>query len=212
MAGGETGKDVQTRARLQAENQHLRAQVRALRHFIHSMEHVMEACAAPRGEAEILELLAEVLATCLRTISAKDGSLLVLDEESGELVFVLGQGDIPQEHLAWRRLPPGEGIAGWVVAHRQPTIVNNVQADHRFSDVLDTDLGFVTESILAVPLTGGGKVLGVVEVLNKRDGMRFTTEDQVLLTLMCRFAGELLYTLIQQSAELTEPGRSASLV
>ena len=53
---------------------------------------------------------------------------------------------------------------------------------------------------------GGGKVLGVIEVLNKRDGNLFNHSDLTLLTLMCRFCGELLNTLIQQQSDRTGPG------
>ena len=144
-----------------------------------------------------MALLGDVLDNALRTIDAQDGSLLAMDEDTRELVFVLAQGDVPQEKLAWRRLPAGEGIAGWVAEHGESTIVNDVRADGRFYAAVDTDLGFTTRSILAAPIIGGGKVLGVIEVLNKRGGVRFEEHDLTLLGLMCRFSGELLHSLIE---------------
>ena len=53
----------------------------------------------------------------------------------------------------------------------------------------------------AAPIVGGGRVLGVIELLNKHDGAVFNAGDQTLLNLMCRFAGELLYTLIRGDEE-----------
>ena len=63
------------------------------------------------------------------------------------------------------------------------------------------ELGFETRSVLASPIRGGGKVLGVIEVLNKRDGTLFSHHDLTLLSLMCRFSGELLHSLIRQSLD-----------
>ncbi len=186
---------------LAAENQRLTRELHALRQFIDALENLTEAVEHPKGEGEVMDLLTDILGNARQTIRAKDGSLLVLDEDSGELSFVLSQGAIPQEQLAWRRLPPGKGIAGWVVENRRATIVNDAQMDDRFYAHIDEELHFKTRSILAAPIIGGGQVLGVIEVLNKEDEEPFTVDDQTLLTLMCRYAGELLHTLIQQDKQ-----------
>ena len=147
------------------------------------------------------EMLSEVLDNSLRAIDARDGSLLALDEDTGELVFVLARGEVAGPRLQWRRLPAGEGIAGWVAARGEPTIVNDARNDERFYPGVDLELGFETRSVLASPIRGGGKVLGVIEVLNKRDSCLFSHHDLTLLSLMCRFSGELLHSLIRQSLE-----------
>ena len=183
--------------RLEEENASLRQEILSLRKFIDSMQNLMDAVEEPLPDAELMELLSGVLGNALDTINAKDGSLLVLDEDTAELVFVVAHGDIHEE-LYWKRLPPGEGIAGWVVENRQATIVNDAQVDERFFPAVDQQMDFRTNSILAAPIIGGGRTLGVIEVLNKRDGALFNTGDQTLLTLMCRFSGELLYTVIRQ--------------
>lgn len=191
-------------SRLERDNLRLRNEIFALRQFIGSMENVVDAIESPLPETELMDLLSGVLRHALEAINAKDGSLLVLDEDTEELVFVLTRGDIPQEQLAWRRLPSGEGIAGWVAQNRKATIVNDVQTDNRFFRQVDDELGFQTHSILAAPLIGGGQVLGVIEVLNKRGEHWFNIGDQTLLTLVCRFAGELLFTFVQQRQD--DPG------
>ena len=186
-------------AQIEAENAALRKEIRYLRQFIDSMQNLMEAVEQPLPEAELMELLSGVLRNALQTISASDGSLLVLDEDSNELVFVITQGESANEQLAWQRLPPGEGIAGWVAKNRRATIVNDAQADDRFYPAMDLALGFKTQSVLAAPIIGGGRVLGVIEMLNKKNDKLFSVGDQTLLTLLCRFAGELLFTVIQQN-------------
>ena len=191
---------------VEEENRKLRHELRSLRQFIDSMQNLIDAVDDPLPDAEIMDLLSNVLGCALETINANDGSLLVLDEDTGELVFVLAQGDIPRTRLAWRRLPPGEGIAGWVATNRTATIVNDAQADERFYPMVDKEFEFRTRSVLAAPIIGGGRVLGVIEVLNKRDEQLFSTGDQTLLTLLCRFSGELLYTVIQSSEASKRPG------
>ena len=146
-------------------------------------------------------LLEDILRNVLVTIGAADGSLLVLDEDTNELVFVISEGQVPQKNLHWKRLPPGQGIAGWVVQHRRATIVNDTHTDKRFYGEIDNEFEFNTKSLLAAPLVGGGRVLGVIELLNKSNGQLFSIGDQTLLSIICRFAGELLYTLIQVNQE-----------
>jgi len=188
-------------AQLESENSALREDILSLRQFIDSMQNLLEAVEQPLPEAELMELLSGVLASALRTISATDGSLLVLDEDSNELVFVITHGETATEQLAWYRVPAGEGIAGWVAKNRRATIVNDAQADDRFYPAMDRELGFKTQSVLAAPIIGGGRVLGVIEMLNKKDDKLFGVGDQTLLTLMCRFSGELLFTMVQQNQE-----------
>ncbi len=185
--------------KLERENDRLRHEILALRQFIDSMQNLVDALENPRQEFEIMDLLSEVLKNALETISAKDGSLLVLDEDTRELVFVVTHGDLPADDLVWRRLPPGTGIGGWVAENQKSVIVNDVQSDERFYPVIDEEFGFKTRSMLAAPVIGGGQVLGVIEVLNKQDGRLFNHDDQRLLTLMCRFSGELLTSVIQQN-------------
>lgn len=191
---------------LEAENEALRREVQSLRQFIDSMQNLMDAVENPWPDEEIMELLSQVLRNALETLNAKDGSLLVLDEETKELVFVVTEGDVPHEQLAWRRMPVNEGIAGWVAENRKPTIVNDAQSDERFYSAVDNDLEFRTNSLLAAPIIGGGRVLGVIEMLNKQDGNLFSVRDQTLLTLMCRFSGELLHTVIQKPTQSSASG------
>ena len=193
-------------ARLEEVNARLRNEVLALRQFIDSMQNLVDALEDSKPEFEIMDLLSEVLKNALETINAKDGSLLVLDEATQELVFVLTHGELPSEMLHWRRLPAGHGIAGWTVTHQKATIVNDVQSDGRFYPDFDNEFNFETHSILAAPIVGGGHVLGVVEVLNKQDGKLFNSDDKTLLTLMCRFSGELLTTVIEQNQSRFQTG------
>ena len=193
-------------AELRAERLVLEQEAEVLTLFMESMATLIEAAERPKRENEALTLLSEVLDTAIRAIGARDGSLLVPDDETGELVFVLVKGESTKANLIGRRLPAGRGIAGWVAENRRGTTVNNVPADERFYPELDVELDYRTSSLLAAPLLGGNRLLGVVEVINKQDGKLFSTGNLTLLALMCRFAGELLHSLISE-AELTQSMR-----
>ena len=126
-----------------------------------------------RVPALIIEQVTELL-------EAEESSLLLVDEETGELVFTYTTGTVG-EQLLGQRLPRGAGLAGYVVEHDRSVIVNDVQQDTRFDDRTDKNTGYKTRTLLAVPLRGVGGVQGVIEALNPRSGGHFTIEDQHLL-------------------------------
>jgi len=114
-------------------------------------------------------------------------SLLLIDAGSSELVFARAVGRSGSS-LVGKRLPLGEGVAGWVAAHGTPAIVEDTQADPRFSERMDGITGFRTESIVAVPLRSGDRVFGVIELLNRLDGRPFAAYDMRVLSTIADFA------------------------
>ncbi len=195
----------QENARLTDENQALREEVISLRQYVSAIESLMEAIDELNPKAEILPLLDRILYNAMTVTNSKDGSLMVMDEEKNELAFVLARGDVSTEKLAGQRLPLGRGIAGWVAQNRKPSIVNNARTDPRFYAGIDDAFKFKTNSVLAVPIIGQGKVLGVIEVLNKQDDKSYQPTDQMLLTLLCRFAGDCLATMAAQEEAAPAP-------
>lgn len=188
---------------LRKANQELAEEAAALRSFIEVLTELMHALHSPRGESEVLTLFEAVLDSAIRAIEASAGSILIADEKTDELIFAIVRGESPKHELIGRRVPAGKGVASWVLRHRQAAIVNNAPADERFYGGVDNELDHRTRSILAAPLIGGGRVIGVVEAINKKDGKLFSTGNQTLLTVMCRFAGELLYSIVKD-VDLTE--------
>ncbi len=164
--------------------------------LVDNIREYIESSIEPLSDADLMGILEMILDHALRAINAADGSVLVRDEHTGELVFALVQGDVPDRDLLWRRLPPGKGIASWVAKNGATALVNDAGADNRFYAGLDRELKFSTHSILAAPIIAGKEVLGVIEVLNKRDGMLFEEDDRVRLSGLCQVAGDLLFSLI----------------
>ena len=187
----------------------LREQHQTLSRFVGSLERLLSSADSPDRSPDILDLLGQMLKDAMEIIQAKDGSVLVLDPESQELAFLLTAGDVPEDALLGRRIPAGQGVAGWVAASRRPVIVNNSSEDGRFYPDIDWAFEFRTESILAVPIVGGGSVLGVIEVLNKKHGQRFSQGDKSLLMLLARVSGEVCHSIDWQ-ARMTESAAKAA--
>ncbi|WP_322513682.1 GAF domain-containing protein [Chloroflexus sp.] len=115
------------------------------------------------------------------------GSLLMLDEETGELVFVMTL-EAGQEKLVGLRVPPGLGIAGYVARTQQYAIVHDPENDPRFYRAVSEGIGYDVNSILCVPIVVKGRTIGVIELLNKRTG-HFTEEEAIRLNRMAATIG-----------------------
>lgn len=126
-----------------------------------------------------LETVDQLLEKVMKVAGAHDGSLLVFDKKNNELIFVFSHGDLRQQ-LPGHRLQSNVGIAGWVVEHGEPIIVNNPRQDWRFSVTVDETFGFMTRSIVSTPMLKGGEVIGVIQLLNKYNN-NFTEADVALL-------------------------------
>jgi diguanylate cyclase (GGDEF)-like protein len=127
----------------------------------------MELGKALASELDSERLFGQILQKVSELLPAENWSLLLLDEETGELRFELTVG-LNLEQVKEVRLPPGEGIAGKVALTRNPMVIRNVQKCEFFAKQVDQLTGFVTKSIICVPLVFGGKTLGVIEVVNPR--------------------------------------------
>lgn len=184
-------------ATLKREHENLQGEARALRSFIDALKALTNALETPQKETDVAQLLEVILEKAIRAINAEDGSLLVPDDTTNELVFAMARGQTPNEALVGRRVPAGKGVASWVYQNRRAAIVNNAAADERFYAGIDDEFHYKTHCLLAAPLIGGGRVIGVIEVINKREGKLFSIGNQTLLSVMCRFAGELLFTMVK---------------
>jgi signal transduction histidine kinase len=114
-------------------------------------------------------------------LDAEAASLWITDEEHGELVFKVNLGPAVGS-LAGMRLPLGRGIAGEVAVSGRPIIVNDVHNDPRWFKGVDERSGFETRAMAVVPLIAKDMIIGVIQVINKRNGTAFTDADLALLT------------------------------
>jgi adenylate cyclase len=110
-------------------------------------------------------------------VNVEAGSLLFLEGQELE-VAVAFNGSLPA--LQTFRLKLGQGIAGHAAARGEAVIVNDTEKSMQFFPEIDEVSGFRTRSALCVPMVSQGRVIGVIEVLNKVSG-HFDTNDRDLL-------------------------------
>lgn len=115
-------------------------------------------------------------------LDADAGSLLLIDQGTGELFFEVALGEKGKK-LKEVRLKKGEGLAGWVAETGKPAIVHDVQSDQRFFRAADEKSTFTTRDMICVPVKTKDKVIGVLEVINKRHGL-FDEEDEEALAAL----------------------------
>src|SRR6185295_12963275 len=129
-------------------------------------------------------------------------SILVLTPEGEELEFERARGQVANA-FARARLKVGEGIAGWVAQHRKPLLVNSAQNDRRFNSNFDNKTNFTTRSILCAPLISRNRLLGVVELINKKsENHHFTKADlKTLATLLGPISVSLHNALLYREAQ-----------
>jgi sigma-B regulation protein RsbU (phosphoserine phosphatase) len=139
------------------------------------------------GPADLMGMVMNILSTALKAVGSENGSILLLDEDTEELVFVAVVGE-RQKELADFRIPADSGVAGWVRTNKKPTLVQDVRKDNRWISAVDQSIGFHTQSLMAVPLVMGERVLGVMEVVNALSEDHFTDKDLNLLQLTARLA------------------------
>jgi signal transduction histidine kinase len=165
------------------------------------------------ADLDLPTLLVKLMALAEKMVGAETSSVMLLDEGRATLHWVVAEGDATAGALRQMTLAVGEGIAGIVAARGESIVVPDAERDPRVARRVDAATGFRTRSIVCVPIRFHGGVIGVIQVLNKREGT-FATRDREVLELIAAEAGVAIenarvYATLdervrQRTAELTE--------
>ena len=126
---------------------------------------------------EMTKVLQYTMDMIKMVINVEAGSLLLLDGKDMEYKVAL---NVDVEKLKKVDVKLGQGIAGYVAALGEAVIENNVENSSMFDPDVDEYSGFVTRTLLCVPIISQGRVIGVIEVINKIGGS-FGINDKYLL-------------------------------
>jgi GAF domain-containing protein len=181
---------------LQQENIRLTKEIEALKHqnltLVSYFEIAIALCQTSQQLSPLdppLAILDELVNKVKDTIGAEDCSIMRLDEEAGELEYILVQGELSQQ-LKGYRMSSSQGIAGWVVENKEPIIVNYPRQDWRFSAQVDEEFGFLTRSIASAPIMSRNKLYGVIHMLNKHG--EFNRADIALMLILSQATAKVL--------------------
>ena len=129
-----------------------------------------------------LEIAREILGKAVHSLNASRGSILLYNEETDTLTVETAIGDGISEVSPRIEIKPGVGIAGMAFEKLEPVVLNSLPDDQ----FLPYDIGFEPDihNILCDPLVSEGKAVGVINIINRKEG-DFTEQDASLANTMC---------------------------
>ncbi len=136
---------------------------------------------------ELEPLLQNIMENAVSILNCEAGSLFLVDEQTDDLVFKVTVGPSSVAELIGQRVPAGSGIVGRAAQQREPVVENRTQTSPARFLAENNETSFTSKSLLAVPLLFKDRVIGVIEVINRKDGLPFIEDDQ---TLLSAFAGQ----------------------
>ncbi len=147
--------------------------------------HFLEVANSVSSELQLDAVLRKIIAAATELLGAERGSLFLHDESSDELWSRISEGAITQEI----RIPADSGLAGACFFSGKIINVEDAYADPRFNRDVDTRTGHRTRSVLCVPVRNKqGKILGVLQLVNKIDGTFGELDIARIRALSAQFA------------------------
>ncbi len=132
------------------------------------------------------ELLQTITATATELLDCEASSILLYDEKNPRLYFAASTGTDPGK-LAEIPVPMEGSIAGTIFRTNQPMILNNVEQDPRHYSNVSDQVKFKINTLLGVPMPIKDRTVGVLEAVNKRNGI-FNERDVAILSVTAAHA------------------------
>ena len=153
---------------------------------VRNLNALLDVAKALGAEMQLDNLLPVIISKTTEVIDAERSSLFIYDEETNEMWSKVAEGMDSKEI----RFPVGVGIAGDVAKTLKTVNIPDAYKDDRFNPAFDKETNYRTKSILCMPmLNNEGALVGVVQVLNKKDGSTFDDKDESLLEALSVQAG-----------------------
>ena len=141
---------------------------------------LLKISTALKGYFKLEELLVQIMNCTKKMMNSEACSLLLIHEDTQEMFFYAANSEQDLGEISFQK---GKGIAGSVVGSGEPVITNNVQEHPKFYKGVDERTGFVTRSMICVPMAIENRIMGTMQTLNKIDG-EYTEHDLRLLELI----------------------------
>ena len=148
------------------------------------LEKLLELSALLTSTLDLASLLTNILQSAERLMHASASNVMLMDHSTQELIYQVALGQAGSQIKDQKRLKLGVGIAGWVAKNAEPLLIEDAYQDPRFFSDFDKKTGFKTKSIVCIPLSVKGRLIGIAQIINKTDGSVFSNKD---LDLFIRF-------------------------
>ncbi len=163
-------------------------EIQRLKLAIEELSLLNELAIAASSSSDIQETLNIIIQKSIKAVKAEQGSIKLISSHSERMLETF----IHQENVSKRGIPfkVGDHIIGWVLAHGQPLIVDNLAIDPRFKITAKEQQDIHT--VLSVPIVFAGKIMGVLTLINKKTKEPFNLDDQRLMSILAAQAGQLI--------------------
>lgn len=137
--------------------------------------------------SDVNALLVYILESAMRLVKCESSSLLLVNKKDNTLRFVVALGPKGAEAI---NIPVNKNsIAGWVADNNKCLITNDVENDPRFYSMVQQKTGYITKTMVAIPMHVKNECIGVIELINKAEGNKFNEDDLQILELLANQAG-----------------------
>ncbi|WP_170008121.1 GAF and HD-GYP domain-containing protein [Bacillus fonticola] len=143
---------------------------------VEELSSLLEAFKELNSNIEIEEVFQNILLQMVKVIKAEAGTLWVVDEEKEEVTASAAYGPTSST-IRNIKMNRGEGIVGKVILTGKPYLIENVAKEPAWARRVDETSGFITRSMITVPLNAKGKAIGALQLLNKKNDDFFSDED-----------------------------------
>ncbi len=169
-------------AELEEENRRLRRAVEELS----ILNAIGSAIGSTMDLNEVVELIVQ---ESVKNLNVEQAAVMLLqhDQDSDPFRTMARKAHSGSEVVPFRF---GQQLTGWMLKHRKPLLINDLQQDERFKTVAPSD--FPIHSLLSVPLRAKGQMVGLLNVFNKRGAEGFTKEDQRLLSIIASQSSQIV--------------------
>jgi GAF domain-containing protein len=183
---------------LKTRYQKLDARLKRQQQAFRALNRMDETMRAMRSSFDLKRLINDLLALALHACDSENGSLILIDEDTNELVFaeVIGES---REQLLNHRIEIDTGIVGQVVKTQTAMLVTDVQNSAKWSASVDRVIGFNTNALMCAPLYNNARNYGAIEVVNTMSSDQFDENDLAILRVTARFVSQAL----QEAEDIT---------
>ena len=136
---------------------------------------------------DLPSLLKTIMEESAELLDGETSSLFLYDPEENDLYFEVVVGDMGEEAKSIR-VPLDRGVVGAAATERKTQIMEDSKSDSRHFGKVDASSGFVTRNLVAAPMTRNERLIGVLEVLNKKGDGTFDEMDVKILEIVAEHA------------------------
>ena len=183
--------------KLNDENRRLRAAVEELS----ILNDIATTISSTLTLEQIIDLIVQ---KCIKHLEVEQGAVMLLDEkeQQGEFKTMIRKANSTHEVLPFRL---DTQLTGWMITHNKPLLINDLSSDDRISVGSWENIPF--HSILSVPLSLKGKMIGSINLFNKKGEEGFTDADKRLLTIIAAQSAHVI-----ENARLSEEEKILQLM